>query len=234
MSNDLKAKRLAIFKLLVIAAIIIVVPVYIMVMHPEVISFVKDPARMEAFLNAHRTIGIPLFIALNIFQVLCSLPGQVFQLAGGYVFGFFLGLLLSVIGVAIGASCAFFIAHKLGNEAIHTLFGEAKVTQHLDQLNSKKGVIVLFVAYLIPGMPKDLFNYVAGLSDIRYKPFIIICMAGRLPGMCASLLIGNQVVSGQYTSAIIVAIIVLILCALGLLFRHRIVEASGKFYDKFS
>ncbi|MBQ0079573.1 MAG: VTT domain-containing protein [Eubacterium sp.] len=233
MDNELRAKRIARIKLLAIVTIVIIVPIFIFVRHPEAIQFLKDPHQIESFLGEHKYIGMPIFLLCNIVQVIFSLPGQVFQLAGGYVFGFFLGLILSFIGVAIGATCAYFISRELGHDAMHTLFGESKVTQYLEQLNSKKGIIILFIAYLIPGMPKDLFNYVAGLSDIRFKPFIMVCMAGRLPGMCASLIIGNTVVDGHYATAVTLAFVVLFLCGLGLKMRHRLIDVFGVIYDKY-
>ena len=228
-----KQKRIARIKLGTIILVLIAIPCYEYFFHPELIDLVKSPRTLMNSIAGYKAFSVPIYIGANILQVVCSLPGQVFHLAGGYLFGFWLGLLLSFVGVTIGAACAYFIASKLGHDAVFTLFGEKKVTQLLEQLNSKKGIIVLFVGYLIPGMPKDLINYVAGLSGIKFRPYIILCMCGRLPGMMASLIIGNQVFDGQYTSAVIIAACVLAACAAALIFRKQIIDLFGKFYDKF-
>ena len=230
--TDKKQKRIARTKLAVMILMIIAVPCYAYFFHPEWIQLIKNPDAMAALIEKYRTAGMPVYLGLNVIQVICSLPGQVFHIAGGYVFGGGIALVLAFTGVFIGSSCAFAIAHNIGRESVHVLFGEKKVTGLLDQLNSAKGAAILFCGYLIPGMPKDLLNYVAGLSDIKYKPYIVMCMMGRLPGMIASIVIGNQVFDGQYTSAFVIAACMVVICSFCLVFRHKLIAAFEKFYRR--
>ncbi|MBQ9707591.1 MAG: TVP38/TMEM64 family protein [Firmicutes bacterium] len=232
-SGSKKEKRLAAVKLLVILAILAAIPLYMYIAHPDLVREYMNAEAIKGLLEDYKGYSILLFLGLNVLQVIFSLPGQVFQLAGGYAFGFWLALLLSVAGVATGSSIVYFISRKLGHDAIRTLFGGSKVTNLLDQLNSRKGIVILFVGYLIPGMPKDLLNYVSGLSDIRYKPFILLSMTARLPGMIASLFIGDALTDGNYTRAIIVAVCVIIAAGICLIKRGKITEAFGDFYDKY-
>ena len=111
---------------------------------------------------------------------------------------------------------------------MHLIFGEEKIKKWLVHLNSKKAVIIVFFIFLIPGVPKDLCNYVAGLSEIKLKPFLIVSLIGRSPGMMGSLLIGRQIGTGGYVSAGVAVV----LCVLCVIFRKRFTGLLNKGYDK--
>ena len=148
------------------------------------------------------------------------------------MWGFWLGFLYSLIGALIGSVLTYYIARILGHDAMHLIFGEEKIKKWLVHLNSKKAVIIVFFIFLIPGVPKDLCNYVAGLSEIKLKPFLIVSLIGRSPGMMGSLLIGRQIGTGGYVSAGIIAGVAVVLCVLCVIFRKQFTGLLNKGYDK--
>ena len=148
------------------------------------------------------------------------------------MWGFWLGYLYSLIGALIGSVLTYYIARILGHDAMHLIFGEEKIKKWLVHLNSKKAVIIVFFIFLIPGVPKDLCNYVAGLSEIKLKPFLIVSLIGRSPGMMGSLLIGRQIGTGGYVSAGIITGVAVVLCVLCVIFRKRFTGLLNKGYDK--
>ena len=149
-----------------------------------------------------------------------------------FIFGIPLGLLLSIIGIAIGSCIAYFFARMLGRDAVHLFFGERKVTEMIDLMNSPKGLIVTFIIFLIPGIPKDLCSYAAGLSNIKIRPYLIVSMIARIPGMLGCLIIGSRVGAGGYVSAVIVAAVAVVLLILGIIFRQKIIDFTYKVTDK--
>ena len=174
-----------------------------------------------------------VYIAAQIVQIIiCIVPGQALQLAAGYLYGFWLGFLLSIIGAFLGSVVVFYLAQILGHDAMHILFGQRKINDMLAKINSKKGMMLVFIIFLIPGIPKDLCTYAAGISEMKIKPFLILSLIARSPGMMCSLAIGRQVMHGYYTSAIVIAVIVVILFIFGVLFRDKILNFFDKIYDK--
>ena len=91
---------------------------------------------------------------------------------------------------------------------------------------------MVFLFYLIPGLPKDLCSYVAGLSEMKLKAFLIISLVGRSPAMMGSLIIGRLVNLGGYTGAIIIASAAVILFIAGVILRKRILVWIDVAYDK--
>lgn len=223
----------SIFKLLLLLLILIGIPLYIYVFHYEIIEQFSSLEKVEAFFETYKTESIFIYIGIQILQiVICIIPGQWLQFAAGYMYGFWLGYLYSLIGAFLGTVITYYLAKILGHDAMHLIFGEEKIHKMLKTLNSKKAVILVFLVYLIPGVPKDLCSYVAGLSEMKLKPFLIVSLIGRSPGMMGSLLIGRQVEVGQYTSAVVIAVVAVILCVLGVIFRKRITKYLDRAYEK--
>lgn len=223
----------SIFKFALLLMILIGIPLYIYFFQHDIIEQFSSLEDVNAFFKEYRTQSIFIYIAVQILQiVICIIPGQWLQFAAGYMYGFWLGYLWSLVGAFIGTVITYYLAKILGHDIMHLIFSEEKIRNMLKTLNSKKAVILVFLIYLIPGVPKDLCSYVAGLSEMKLKPFLVISLIGRSPGMMGSLLIGRQVEVGGYTSAIVIAVIALILCLLGVLFRKQITSAMDKAYDK--
>ena len=229
-----KAKRISsILKLALLAVIIIAIPLYIYFFHHELLEDMSNLRDVEKWLLQYRRESALVYIAAQIVQIIiCVIPGQALQIAAGYLYGFWLGFGLSIVGACLGSIIVFYIARLLGYDAMHILFGERKITEMLDNINSKKGFLIVFIIYLIPGIPKDLCTYAAGLSTMHLRPFLILSLIGRSPGMMLSLLVGRQVMAGQYTSAIVIAVVAVVLFIVGFIFKNTIIAFMDKAYDK--
>lgn len=223
----------SVLKLALLAAIIVAVPLYIYFFHHELLEDASNLRNVEHFLLQYKKQSALAYIGAQVLQIIiCIIPGQALQIAGGYLYGFWLGFILSFIGAFIGSVIVFYLAQFLGHDAMHILFGQRKVNDMLAKINSKRGMMLVFIIFLIPGIPKDLCTYAAGISEMKIKPFLILSLIARSPGMMCSLAIGRQVMHGNYTSAIVIAVIVVILFIFGVLFREKIFKFFDKVYDK--
>lgn len=220
-------------KLGLLLVVLIGIPAYVFFFHRDFLQQFSSVEDVEAFIAQYHSLSIFVYILIQIIQVVfCFIPGAAIQFSAGYIFHFWLGLLLSVIGVLLGSILTYYIARILGHDAMHMIFGEEKIQSALEKINSKKGVIIVFLIYLIPGVPKDFFNYAAGLSEMKLRLFLIISMVGRLPAMMGSIIIGQQVEVGGYMSAGMIAAFAVVCCALGIVFRNKITEFFDRIYMK--
>lgn len=223
----------AILKLLLLLFILIGLPLYIYFFQHDIIERFSSLEQIEAFFDEYKTQSIFVYLGLQVLQIIiCILPGQGLQFAAGYMYGFWMGYVWSLVGAFIGTVLTYYIAKILGHDAMHMIFGEERIQELLVKFNSKKAMILVFLFYLIPGLPKDLCSYVAGISEMKLKPFLIISLIGRSPAMMGSLLIGRLVNTGGYTWAIIIASLAIILFILGVLLRKHLLTWIDKAYDK--
>lgn len=239
--DDERKKRLrkkvkivsAILKLALFMVILIGIPVYIYFFHRDLINEFSSLENVQNFFAQYKTESIFVYIIAQILQiVICIIPGQWLQFAAGYMYGFWLGYLFSVIGAAIGSIITYYIAKVLGHDAMHLIFGEKRIKEMVEKLNSKKAIIIIFLIFLVPGVPKDMCNYVAGLSEVKLKPFLIVSLIGRSPGMMGSLLIGRQIGTGGYVSAGVIAAVAVLMFVLCIIFRKRLADLLNRGYDR--
>ena len=87
--------------------------------------------------------------------------------------------------------------------------------------NPKRELLFLLV-FMLPGTPKDLLCYFAGLTDIRIPVWLVICSLGRIPSVITSTLGGDALGERNYTFAILVFAVSLAVSAGGLWLFHRI------------
>ena len=226
-------KKLAYFKLILLASIIIILPVILYFTCKETLFNLEWLQHLPQHLDNHPHIAALSLIGLQILQVIiCILPGQPIQLAASYLFGTVGGYLISITGAVIGVFIAFYIAKFLGSDAVKIIFGEAKVDNYHRKLNSGKGLLIVLLIYLIPGLPKDLVGYVAGISEMRVLPFIIVSSIGRTPPMLGSLLVGTFLQSRNWGAIIILAVICILVLGLCFIKRKSIINLLDNLEDK--
>ena len=222
-----------ILKFALLLLIIIGLPLYIYFFEPQLIDSMSSMENVNALFEHYHAESILVYIGAQILQIIiCVIQGQWLQFAAGYMYGFWLGFLYSIIGAAIGSVVTYYLAKLLGRDAMHLIFGEARINEFIHKLNSKKAIVIVFLIFLIPGVPKDLCNYAAGISEMKLKPFLIVSLVGRSPGMMGSLLIGRQIEAGNYTGAIVVAAVAVVLCVVGIIMRKRLTGWMDKAYDR--
>jgi len=218
-------KILAFAKFAILLAIVIGIPSFLYLKYGAEI-FSKDAVdKVVAYLKAHEGFSALLVIGLQAIQVIiCILPGQPIQFASSYMFGFTKALIFSLTGAVIGTTVSFFMSKLLGRDMLYILFDEEKVENYKRKLNSGKGISIVALIYLIPGVPKDLVSYVAGISDMKYRPFIIVSTICRTPGMFGSLIIGHFYGQGHYKAIIIFCIATAILLLICFIKRDAIMK----------
>lgn len=203
---DLRYKVIAIAQIVLLMGLVFGVPALVIYLNPQLWGCFQSVDAFEAFMNQHQEWSILWYLLCQIVQtIVCVLPGQVIQIAGGFFYGFLQALCLSLAGIAIGSTAAFFLARKLGQRPMTLIFGEERFTKYIRLLETKKALKILLLLYLIPGVPKDMLSYAAGVSRIRYTLFMVISLLGRIPAMAASLLMGIFLYEENYTGAAVLA-----------------------------
>ena len=229
--KDKVNKLIAVLKLMLLFGIMIAIPLYLFVFQKDMMKSFKSLDDVTAFLNAHRSKTVLLYIGIQVAQIVISvIPGQFFQIGAGYLFGFPKTLVFSVIGAFIGTFISFYLAKILGRESIKVLFKNHKIDNYLDHLNSQKGYTIVFLIYLIPGFPKDI----VGLSNMNFKAFVLFSLLGRTPAMSISIMVGTLYYSKNYTALAIVIAVVIVITGICILKRKKISGYIERLYKKVS
>jgi uncharacterized membrane protein YdjX (TVP38/TMEM64 family) len=227
------ATFVAILKLIILIGLIAGLSILFYLYYPEFAHKFEDIDDLKGFLIQYQAFGIVIYIFLQILQVVISvIPGQILQFAAGYVYGFFLGTVLSMLGVALGTIITFYIARILGKDAMHIIFGERRITKFVQLLNQKRSYIILLIFFAIPGLPKDLMTYAAGISEIKLKPFLILSLAGRAPALMVTVAMSRMLYNGSYLELILLILAMVFLFVFCIIKKSELIKLGNKFYDK--
>lgn len=174
---------------------------------------VADPVAFRAKMEGYGFLGQCIFTLLMAAQVvLAVIPGHPFEIAGGYCFGVFGGILLTSTGAALGSAVAFFLARIFGAKTVKSFYSEEKLQKVSFLKANERQTILTLIVFLIPGVPKDMLAYFMGLTEMRFGTFMLVSFVGRLPGIAVAVL-GGAAVQSQ-SPVIIVIFIVLFLAVL--------------------
>ncbi len=221
---------LVVFPLLVAA---LVVPVIIW--HAELWRIFGSVRRIQGWVESWGAAAPLVFLGIQAVQVIVfAIPGEVVQIAGGYLFGGWVGSVLSLGGILLGSTAAFFISRVLGRPFVAAVVPPAQLERVEKLMESRSSRVVFFLLFLIPGIPKDILCYIAGLTPMGYFFFLGVSTVGRLPGIIGSSMIGGAARSSRWVALGVLSVAAILLFVAGLVLRPRLsalvekVAARGK------
>lgn len=202
----------------------------ILVFGPRVTAFYSDCSdlyemalKTMEYLQGLGWRSVFVYILIQVLQVVIAvIPGMAIQFAGGMVYGVVPGTIYSLIGITIGSAIVFAISRVFGHKAV-SLFVDEKTYEKYKYLTETNAAgLLTFVLFLIPGLPKDVFSYLLGLSPMRAKKFFFFSTLGRIPGILGCCVIGHTYVTQDYLVAGLVLGFATIACVLCVIFRRKI------------
>lgn len=148
-----------------------------------------DATSLDRWLTDFGVWAPIVHVLLFAIGTVAFLPGSLFALAGGALFGPVWGAILNLVGATFGASLAFLIARYLAGDWVTRKSG-GHLKRLVDGVEKEGWRFVAFVR-LVPLFPFNLTNYALGLTRIGFMPYVItsfICMA---PGAIAFSWLGH-------------------------------------------
>ncbi len=149
----------------------------------DVLAIIKDRDAIVAYLDQFGVLAPALLAFILALQVLvAAIPGHILMLSGGYLFGFAKAFMLCLV-VTVGASqMAFWLARTAGRPVVERL-APVDVLNKWNKAAENKGLVFFTFSFMLPIFPADVMNFVAGLSSISGRRFLVANFVGRLPGV---------------------------------------------------
>ena len=138
-----------------------------------------------------------VFIVFYAIATVFFMPGLLFTLAGGALFGPVYGTLYNLVGATLGATLAFLVARYIASDWVAQRTGK-RLRQLVEGVEEEGWRFVAFVR-LVPLFPFNLLNYALGLTQLRLSHYIITSFIFMAPGGAAYTYLGyagREVASG--------------------------------------
>ncbi|MEA4926101.1 MAG: VTT domain-containing protein [Syntrophomonadaceae bacterium] len=218
---------------LVLLGIFIIILAYASIRYgPFFTRLTSQPEMFRQYILAYGSDGVLTFLLVQMMQVIIAvIPGELVQVAGGYIYGVWLGSLYSLAGITLGSVIVLYIGRFLGYPLLKNFISPSRFERFSFFINSPRAELIACVLFLIPGMPKDILTYLAGITPMQPLRFIVIIAAARFPGILISSFIGASIDAGQYFEVAVATGVAVALFLLGFLYKDRIIN---KIQTKFA
>jgi len=223
--------RANVFKFVGLVAFIAIMAVVVVLAWPYIADVFSEGGvdRLVERVQNAGPAGVLILLGMQFVQIVVAfIPGEVVQLAAGLMYGPWLGALIVLVGCVISSTIIYKLVHALGAPFVQSMVS----TEHLEKFRSfeesGKLDIVVFILFLIPGMPKDVFTYIVPLTNMSYKKFITLTTIGRIPGVLASTYAASGFASGEFIGPIIVLVVLAIIAVLAIVFRDKILGVFNR------
>ena len=216
---------LAFFPLLVVVCVAIA----------PLIKEITEPGGLQRVTQEVRNAGpagVLVLFGMQLLQVIVAfIPGEVVQVAAGMMYGTWGGAAIILAGCVVSSSAIFFIVHKLGAPFVRAMIPR-KAMEKLEafEQTDKLGIMV-FVLFLIPGIPKDVVTYLVPLTTMPLSKFVVLANVGRIPGVIASTMAADGLIQGDYLKSVILFTACAIVAVIAIVSYEKILRAFARRKD---
>ncbi|TXI17960.1 MAG: pyridine nucleotide-disulfide oxidoreductase [Nitrosomonas sp.] len=183
--------------------------------------FLSLEALKESRDDLHQTyqqqplLVIGIYSLIYIVMAALSFPGAtVLTLAGGAMFGVWIGVPVVLLSATIGATLAFWMARYLLRDIVQRRFGERLET--INKGLARDGAFYLFSLRLAPVFPFFLINLLMGLTTLPSSTYFWVSLAGMFAGTAVYVNAGTQLAAFTRLSDIMSPVLVISLTVLAL------------------
>lgn len=182
------------------------------------VRFASQPEQFRQWVDGHGLMGCAAYVGMVFLQVVVAvIPGEPLEISGGYAFGAARGSLLCLLGAFLGSVAVFALVRRFGRELVDIFFPREKLENLKFLQSSPKRDVLFWLVFMVPGTPKDLLCYFAGLTDLSWGKWLLLCTVGRLPSVLTSTIGGDALGVKDYQFAVLVFAATLAVSAVGLL-----------------
>ena len=204
------SKRTKVFKYTLMIIVISLIVGLIIYLFP-VIKNLSTPEGQIDFKEHVTDLGIMGYLALFGLQFaqifLIILPGEPIEFLAGMCYGGLGGFLFITISAAIISALVFFTVRKYGRRFVYSFCSEERIEKIENSKlfkNPKKIEYIMILLFIIPGTPKDLLVYIAGLLPLKPLRFILISTFARFPSVISSTFAGSNLVKGNWKFSLLI------------------------------
>ena len=194
------------------------------------VEYVSDPEKFAEWIDGYGIRGRLIYIVICALQVIIAvIPGEPFEVAGGYAFGLWEGTFLCLCGITLGCMVIFATVRFFGQDFVEVFFKKEEI-EKLSFLNDPHKLNVLaFFVFMIPGTPKDLLSYVMGLTGMEFKTWILLTFFARIPSVMSSTYRGSALGEGDVKKSMIIFAVTGVISTAGLLgYNYYVKKRNGE------
>lgn len=229
MSHSNKQKKWG--KIIAISIVLIIMIALCIWLFPYILSLRDETVRaqFESWIDSLGVLGFFVMLGIQVLQIIIAvIPGEPIEIISGVLYGGFGGLCLCLLGILIGTAIIYFTVKKLGSPFVRKFVSEEQMSRFTFLSDAKRLETLTFILFFIPGTPKDVLTYLVPLTEIRPIRFFLIATFARIPSIITSTYIGENLMSGNIWTTVIIFLVAGILGIGGILFNNFFLDKMNR------
>lgn len=148
---------------------------------------------------------------LSMLQVIIAvLPAEPVQVVAGLTFGFWIGVLICIIGVFVG-NTVIYVLYKIYGDKLQDFFSHKLALDFDNTKTSSKVTLVIFILYFLPAIPYGAICFLAATLGMKYPRYITVTVLGAIPSVCIGVGLGHIALASSWIISVAVFAVLLIL-----------------------
>ena len=186
------------------------------------IQYAEKPELFKEWIDSYGIWGRLIYVLIVTLQVIVAIiPGEPFEIAGGYCFELLEGTLLCLAGIVLGSVIIFAFVRRFGHYFIE-IFVKREQLDKLEFLKDPSKLNTLtFLIFAIPGTPKDLLTYAVGLTEMDINTWILISFFARIPSVITSTYAGHTLGEQNYKKTILIFAVTMVISIIGVIIYNK-------------
>jgi uncharacterized membrane protein YdjX (TVP38/TMEM64 family) len=131
------------------------------------------------------------FVLIMALVVLSMVPGVLFTMGAGFVFGVTEGTVTVVLGTTLGATLAFLIARYFFGHGTRQYILSNRWLSVINTGVGVRGFRVVLLTRLVPFFPGKAANYFFGLTQVSLRDYVCASMLGFIPFSLHNVYLGS-------------------------------------------
>ena len=165
------------YKYDIVILLVIILFVFLFRTTTDYFGVFGDRESFQEFIKGFGALAPLIIILIIVVEVVVApIPGFIPIISAGFIFGPIEGSIYAFIGNVIGSILAFLIARKLGRPYVARIIKENRIGKYEAAIKRNENILLAF--YFFPLFPIDIISFAFGLSNIKFKKFVIVISIG--------------------------------------------------------
>lgn len=171
---------------------------------------VRSLEDLQNYVRRFSPFSYGIYFLIQLASVIFApIPSNVTSVAGAALFGTIPAFLLTYGAVVLGSVMVFRLVRGLGEPFVRRFVSRSSMEKYMALIKRKQDAFFA-AAFLLPGFPDDILCFLAGLTSMPMRRFVLLVLLFRPWGLLFSCAVGGNAL--QLPLPVLV-----LLCAAGLM-----------------
>ena len=136
--------------------------------------------------------GVVIFYAVILVHTVVWYPTEIVNAAAGFVYGFWGGLALAIVGWVGQGIVSWYIGREVARPVVRRVVGPRRFDD-AESMIERGGIPLLLAVRLVPIVPFSLTSYVCGAARVPFGRYVWTTFVGYLPLTALFVALGSRI-----------------------------------------